>query len=77
MKLSDLQEKDIVNINDGRKIGRIIDAEVDNTGKINYLVVDEKRGIRSFLSSNFDVNITFDKIKRIGTDVILVDLWYN
>ena len=74
MKLSDLQEKDIVNINDGRKIGRIIDAEVDMMGKINYLVVDEKRGLRTFLSSNSDVNITFDKIKRIGTDVILVDL---
>lgn len=77
MKLSDLQEKDIVNINDGRKIGRIVDAEVDMVGKINYLVVDEKRGLRTFLSSNGDINITFDKIKRIGTDVILVDLWYN
>ena len=74
MKLSDLQEKDVVNINDGRKIGRIIDAEVDINGKINYLVVDEKRGLRTFLSSNGDINITFDKIKRIGTDVILVDL---
>ena len=77
MKLSDLQEKDIVNINDGRKIGRIVDAEVDMVGKINYLVVDEKRGLRTFLSSHGDINITFDKIKRIGTDVILVDLWYN
>ena len=74
MKLSDLQEKDVVNINDGKKIGRIIDAEVDMLGKIIYLVVDEKRGIKSFLSNNSDVNITFDKIKRIGTDVILVDL---
>ena len=74
MKLSDLQEKDIVNINDGRRIGRIVDAEVDMVGKINYLVVDEKRGLRTFLSSNSDINITFDKIKRIGTDVILVDL---
>ena len=74
MKLSDLQEKDIVNINDGRKIGRIIDAEVDMMGKINYLVVDDKKGFRTFFSSNSDINITFDKIKRIGTDVILVDL---
>lgn len=74
MKLSDLQEKDIVNINDGRKIGKIIDAEVDMNGNINYLVVDEKRGLRTFLSTNSDINITFDKIKRIGTDVILVDL---
>ena len=77
MKLSDLQEKDIVNINDGRKIGRIIDAEIDIDGKIKYLVIDEKKGIRSFISSNNDINITFNQIKKIGSDVILIDLWYN
>ena len=74
MKLSDLQEKDIVNIKDGRVLGRIVDAEIDDTGKINYLVIDEKKGFRTIFSTNSDVNITFDKIKRIGTDVILVDL---
>ena len=74
MKLSDLQEKDVISINDGRKIGRIVDAEVDMMGKINYLIVDEKRSIRAFLSNNGNINITFDKIKRIGADVILVDL---
>ena len=74
MKLSDLQEKDIVNINDGRKIGKIIDAEIDLNGQINYLVVDEKKGFRGLISQNSDINITFDKIKKIGSDVILVDL---
>ena len=74
MKLSDLQEKDIVNINDGRKVGRIIDVEIESNGLIKYLVVDEKKGIRAFFSSNNDVNITFNQIKKIGSDVILVDL---
>ena len=31
MRLGDLQEKDIVNINDGKKVGRIIDAEVNES----------------------------------------------
>ncbi|MBR1416636.1 MAG: YlmC/YmxH family sporulation protein [Bacilli bacterium] len=74
MKLSDLQEKDVVNVNDGRNVGRIIDAQIDESGKINYLVVDTKKGIRGFFSSYQELTITFDKIKRIGTDVILVDL---
>ena len=74
MKLSDLQEKDIVNINDGRNVGRIIDAEITMDGKINYLVVDAKKGLRGFFSTYGEITITFDKIKRIGTDVILVDL---
>ena len=77
MKLSDLQEKDIVNINDGRKIGRIIDAQITMEGIITYLVIDEKRGLRNLISSSNDVNISFKQIKKIGSDVILVDLWYN
>ena len=77
MRLSDLQEKDIVNINDGRKVGKIVDADITLDGKINYLIVDFKKGIRSFINSYMEANISFEQIKKIGSDVILVDLWYN
>ena len=74
MKLSDLQEKDIINIKDGRRIGKIIDAEIDNDGKILYLILDERRGLKGIFSSSNGLNITFNQIKRIGEDVILIDL---
>ena len=74
MKLSELQDKDIVNINDGKKIGKIVDAKINNDGFIEYLVVDERRNIRNILSNNNDINISFKQIKRIGSDVILVEL---
>lgn len=74
MKMSDLQSKDIVNINDGRKVGRIIDAEITNEGKIIYLLVEEKAGLKRFMSKDYEINITFMQIKKIGSDVILVDL---
>ena len=74
MKLSDLQEKDIINIKDGRRIGKIIDAEIDSDGKILYLILDERRGLKGIFSSSNGLNITFNQIKRIGEDVILVDL---
>ena len=74
MKLSELQDKDIVNINDGKKIGKIVDATINSEGFIEYLVVDERRNIRNILSSNSDINISFKQIKRIGSDVILVEL---
>ena len=77
MKLSDLQSKDIVNINDGRRVGRIIDAEITNEGKITYLLIEEKKGLRNFMSKDYEASITFTQIKKIGSDVILVDLWYN
>lgn len=77
MYLSDLQEKDIVDINNGKKVGRVIDAKIDNEGKIIYLVIDSKKSIRNILSNSSDINISFNQIKKIGEDVILIDLWYN
>ena len=74
MYLSDLQEKDIVDINNGKKIGRVIDAKIDNEGKIIYLVIDSKKSIRNILSNSSDINISFNQIKKIGEDVILIDL---
>lgn len=74
MRLGNLQEKDIVNINDGKKVGRIIDAEVNETGVIEYLVIEEKRSFNSLFSKDSEITIRFKDIKKIGTDVILVDI---
>lgn len=73
MKLADLQIKDIINTKDGKKLGRIIDAEIDNKGQISYFVVEQKKFFK-FFSSNLEVNITFNQIIKIGEDVILVEL---
>ena len=73
MLLSDLQSKDIINIKDGNNLGRIIDAKIDNTGKITYFVSEEKKMFKK-ISRGGEVSFSFDKIKKIGEDVILVDL---
>ena len=73
MLLSDLQTKDVINIRDGNNLGRIIDAKVDSSGKINYFVVEEKKILRK-VTRGSDMTINFEKIKKIGEDVILVEL---
>ena len=73
MKLSDMQKKDIIFLKDGKKLGRIIDAEVEtNSGNLKSLLI-EKKGIMSFFSSEPDMIIKFEQIKKIGEDVILVN----
>ena len=73
MKLSDMQKKDIIYLNDGKKLGRIIDAEIDiNNGTLKNLLV-EKRTFKSLFTSEPDVIIRFEQIKKLGEDVILVD----
>ena len=39
MRLSDLQHKDVVNINDGTKIGNIIDIRLVEKGNMDGLIV--------------------------------------
>ena len=70
MRLSDLQMKEIVNIVDGKRIGVIIDAVVDEKGVITNLVLEEKRG-RKFSREVY--NILWKQIVKIGDDIILVD----
>jgi len=73
MNLSDLQRKDIVNLTDGKRLGRIIDAEITESGNISYFVILEKKFFHLFKSAS-EVTITFSQIKKIGSDVILVEI---
>ncbi|MCI8466754.1 MAG: YlmC/YmxH family sporulation protein [Bacilli bacterium] len=73
MRLADLQRKDIVSLKDGKRLGRIVDVEIDGLGEILYLVIEPKRLFRIFGSSE-ETTVTFKQINKIGEDVILVDL---
>lgn len=74
MRISDLQTKDVVNKNDGRNIGRIIDMDILENGTINYFVVEPKKIIKKFNIYNNETSIKISQIVKIGEDVILVDL---
>lgn len=73
MLLSDLQNKDIISTDSGENLGRIIDIEIDNTGKILHVFVEQKRIFRKYFN-NSDFSFKFGDIVKIGTDVILVKI---
>lgn len=73
MLLSDLQIKDVINIRNGNNLGRIIDAKIDNNGKIIYFVAEEKKKILQ-MTRGSEVTFNFEQIKKIGEDVILIEL---
>lgn len=73
MLLSELQLKDIINVKDGNNLGRIVDAKVDETGKITYFIAEEKKLLRK-VTRGGEVTFTFESIEKIGEDVILVNL---
>lgn len=71
MRLSDLQDKDVVDIKTGVKIGNIIDIKIDNNGIITSLVLERKKFSKLF-SSNDEIEILYKNIVKIGEDVILI-----
>ena len=74
MRLSDLQNKDIINVNDGKRIGKIIDVNIDEMGTMKSLVTEKYRLFFSMFSSKSEVEINWNQIEKIGDDVILVNL---
>ena len=61
MFLSDLQTKDLISLKDGRRIGRIIDAEINTDGHLLYLIIEEKKNFRKMIS-NTETKVEFSII---------------
>ncbi len=72
LSFCDLRQKDIVSINDGRKLGKIIDLVFSPDGKVKGIVAPYGRKFLFFRSQ--EVYIPYINIKTIGEDIILVDI---
>lgn len=72
MRLSELQYKEIVNL-EGKKIGNIVDVKVDRDGRILSLVLENDKRFLKFKNNDNEVEVSWDKIEKIGEDVILVN----
>jgi YlmC/YmxH family sporulation protein len=76
MRLSEFGNKEIVNLNDGKRLGLIEDSDLiidENTGKINSIVVYETKG-SIFRSRPNYIEIPWEYIKKIGNDMIIVEV---
>ena len=73
MRLSEIQNKDVINLNSGMKVGNIIDVKINSeTGKIESFILEKKK-FSSIFNSNDEIEIYWTQINKIGEDVILVE----
>lgn len=71
----DFKHKEVININNGKKLGFVQDVNADlSTGTITSIVVPGTYNFINIFSDNKALSIPWDKIKCIGPDVILVDI---
>lgn len=75
MLLSELQNKTLININDGRNIGSIIDIKIDEkNGNILSIIVEQNKKGFSFSNKGNQEEIKWSNIDKIGEDVILINV---
>ena len=75
MRLSELQSKKIISVNNGKNIGNIIDAVVGSNGQIEALIIESSKGIFN-INKDIDMKIYWNEIEKIGEDVILIKKEY-
>ena len=82
MHISDLRSMDIINISDGSRLGPVLDLDLDlERGRVKGLVVSMYTPGPGFWGSGGskrggggDLFIGWEKVVRIGIDVILVNI---
>jgi len=77
VKISDLRMREIINIVDGRRLGMIKDIDINlEEGKIDAIILPGLNGGKflGFLGKEEEIIVPWNKIKKIGMDVILVEV---
>ena len=76
MSTQDLRNKEVINIYDGKSLGYVYDIEINlERGIIEGIIVPAQRSFFNFFGrGDNDYVIKWRDIKRIGDDVILVDV---
>lgn len=75
MLFSEFKCKDVINIRDCKKLGRVCDLEFDHcTGCICKIMVPGENKLFNFLRCEPELVIPFKDIRQIGPDIILVDI---
>ena len=75
MKYTELNCKEVICLCDGRRLGFICDARVElPEGRISAIIVPGKGKLFGLFGCRNDYVIPWNCIKRIGPDIVLVDV---
>ena len=70
----ELREKEIVNLSDGKRLGRLVDLALTLNGRVIGLMAPGDKSAIKRIGGKDTIFIPWQNIRKIGDDVILVDL---
>ncbi|SDK47394.1 YlmC/YmxH family sporulation protein [Natronincola ferrireducens] len=77
MRFSAIGGKEIVNLCDGSRLGVIAESDLlidEKTGKIIALLIPDERNFFNIFSNNSLLEIPWQAVKKIGNDMIIIEL---
>lgn len=75
MRICELRDKEVINVCSGRKLGCAMDVEINVcTGEVEALIVPGPGKICGFFGTDCEYVIPFCCIRKIGPDIILVEI---
>ncbi|MGL4736823.1 MAG: YlmC/YmxH family sporulation protein [Cellulosilyticaceae bacterium] len=78
MRIGDMKHKEVINTLDGSRLGYICDVEIDwGSGTIKKLIVPGPGKVMGLFGKDMEYLIPWENIKKIGEDIILVELKGN
>lgn len=73
--ITDMREKEVINLKDGCRLGSVCDVEFDTcSGNIVSLIIFGRGKMFGLMGRCDDIKICWNDIKVIGDDTILVDI---
>lgn len=74
-RTSDIRQKEVINIADGRRLGFVSDVEINfEEGRIETIVVPTGGKFFGLIGKENEFVIPWERVKRIGEDIILVEM---
>lgn len=75
VKISELQQKDVVNVANGKRLGNIGDIDINvTTGQIEAIIIIGAGKVLGLFGRTDEMIIPWCDIVKVGADVILVRL---
>lgn len=71
---SEMSRKTVINVADGRELGHVCDIAFNNCGGVLGFIVPGKKSFFKSITSSDNIFIPWNRIIKIGSDVILTEL---
>lgn len=77
MRWSELADKEIINLHDGARLGRVGEADLvfnPDTGEILSLLVPGRGRLAALLGLRPPMAVPWEAVRRVGPEVLIIEL---